>query len=199
MAGGCEPESTTQHFRGRWHGFGTVQDHENLFYAIFESTETANGRLCADSFRNKNLIRSIESIGRSSFVTRAVFDDRISSPTKGKATGISVTVGSSLRALKADIPPGDPAAAKVRSICVLDRVQGGDFEGHATLGYSELINGNLSDKQLGKVRATIRMDLANAFSEARSPAQHDWPRSMEVMMRRLRSIARVLLRPQSRT
>ena len=193
----CLDERATKHFRGHWYGFGPVQDAEAVVFAVFQSTKIKNGRLTADSFDNKHLKRNAQSLARQSFVTRAIFEKAI---VRGAALqGIAVASAAAIRALVADVKLNADQIS-VRSLCVLDRVDEGDCDGHATAGYSERhASLGISEAQLSKVRARIRLDLANTFSEVRDLDSWKWPRYWALFVGRARSIVRVitvLFRPQ---
>jgi hypothetical protein len=188
----CVEERRTQHYRGAWFGFGPVQDDERIIFAVFDTTKVNDCRLTAKSFDNKQLSANNESIVRSSFVARAVFDQMVverGKPEKGNLVGIAWADVSNVRQLKAEFNLGRPTTINVRAFCVLDRVERGDFDGHAAMGYAETPNG-VSEGQLGKVRPFIRMDLANTFSQIVDPASHQWPSRLEVFRRRVASIIR---------
>jgi hypothetical protein len=184
----CLDERITKHFRGRWYGFGPVKDAESVVFAVFGSTKLKDGRLIADSFDNKHLKTNAQSLARQSFVTKAIFDSAI---VRGAGlSGVAVARVAAIRALTADVKI-NAGQISVRACCVLDRVDEGDCEGHATAGYSErqAILG-MREGQLGKVRAKVRMDLANTFSEVRDPISERWARSWELFVGRVKSIVR---------
>jgi hypothetical protein len=131
----CVEEQCTGHYRGRWHGFGPVHNHERVLLAVFETTKRDGFRLTGDSFNNKHLASSSESLVRISYVTKALFDSEIVSralPQKGALVGVACAKASEIRRLHADIKVSH-GIRKVRAICVLDRVDEGDLDGHATM------------------------------------------------------------------
>jgi hypothetical protein len=112
----CAEEHQTQHYRGKWHGFGPVRNSERLLFAVFERTKLAGSRLAADSFSNSNLRQTTQSVARSSYVTRSLFDQRIvQSAGKGVCIGIAIADVNRIRALRADVKLSN-RAVKVRSI-----------------------------------------------------------------------------------
>jgi hypothetical protein len=185
----CVEEQQTQHYRGKWHGFGPVKDGETLILAVFERTRRQGSKITAETFTN--LKGHSESTARRSFVTRSDFVLGIVQPgesTKGSIVGIATARVSDIRALRADIIVGH-ATVKVRSLCVIDKVERGDIDGHATIGYAEMKG--VSQAQIGRVRANIRMDLANEFSEIGSSLQgNQWASRPEVALKRVGAIIR---------
>jgi hypothetical protein len=194
----CPAEKQTQHFKGKWHGFGPVSNCETVIFAVFDTTKcNQNGsKLAADSFSNKSLAINTQSLARAAYLTRLCFDQEIvesGKAEKGKLVGVAHAKVDVLRNLRADITTNS-GLKKVRALCVLDKVDQGDFDGHATAGYAEVIErAQLSQKSLGKVRAKIRMDVAEVFSDITSPDRYRWPSQFEIGMKRVVSIVQVLL------
>jgi hypothetical protein len=166
-------------------------EEQQLIFAVFERTKYQGSRLAGDSF--KDLKNANQSTVRSSYVTRSLFHREVAQPgttTKGALIGIAVADVSRIRALKADIKL-NRATVKVRSICVIDRVDEGDIDGHATMGYADMQDG-VSQTQIGTVRMNIRMDLANVFSEITPADENRWSGPFEVALKRAVSIWRVI-------
>jgi hypothetical protein len=181
----CVEEHSTRHYRGRWRGFGPVRDREHVLYAVFAATSRNDGRLTAGSF-TKNLNDCTESLARRQYVTIRIFDDYIA--RNSRVDGISRACVADIRHLRADIitPAG---TLNVKAMCVVDLVEPGDCDGHATMGFSEAISG-ISQTQLGKKRQAIKMDLARSFSRIESIEQYDWPSALGIVPKRLASICR---------
>lgn len=183
----------TCHFRGRWHGFGPVCDREHLVFAVFDTTPRSGATLLQNAF--KQLAGNSESVGRTSFITRNTFDAEVVRPgvsTKGAFVGIAVAASGSIRNLRTDIVINHNATS-VRSICVTDRVDDGDYAGHATLGYAEAIE-QLGQTLKGKKRMAVRMDLANEFSAIAPMDSQLWSTIFAVVRGRLTSILREIAR-----
>jgi hypothetical protein len=186
----CVEERTSQHFRGRWHGFGPVKDGEKVIFAVFQSTNCLGNRLTAVSFNNNHLKKSAQSLARQAFVTRKTFNRTI--VDGAELRGVATADVSALRALVADVKL-NVREITVRSLCVLDRVETGDCDGHATTGYSEKhATLGLSQTQLSKVRERIRLDLANTFSEICDPSEQGWISLWEIVIGRVKSITRTI-------
>jgi hypothetical protein len=179
----CIKESTTQHYLGDGNGFGPVKDGERVLFAVFEDAERDGLSLTGNSFEETHLKRDALSLARNAYITKSDFDANIivaGIPKKGRFIGIAAADVSHLRSLRADVQ-FNAGSKTVRSLCVLDRVQLGDFDAHATAGYCEEI-GSVGQKQLGKLRAKIRMDLANTFLPICDLDSQQWPSKQEVAL-----------------
>lgn len=191
----CPAEKQTQHYKGKWHGFGPVSSCETVIFAVFDTTKRNGSKLAANSFRSDSLVKNAQSLGRAPYLTRVCFDREIvesGETEKGTLVGVAHAKVDVLRKLRAEIPTNS-GRKRVRALCILDRVDKGDFDGHATAGYAEVTEReNLSQNNLGKVRAAIRMDVANVFSDITSPDQHRWPWQIEIVAKRIVSIMRVV-------
>jgi hypothetical protein len=191
----AEEERHTHHYRGVWHGFGPVQDAELVLFAVFQTTKIDGQSLSENSFRNDSLARKSESVARQLYVTRRSFDFGIVAAaelTKGNLVGVTSANVARLRNLRADFDINN-VMTKLPAICVLDRVDFGDINGHAVLGYRDAPAG-ISPQQLGKKRKLIRIDLANEFSEIRSADRLQWPSPLNVLFGRVASIFRIIRR-----
>lgn len=189
----CPGEWQTQHYGGRWFGFGPVRNNERVIFAVFDSTPLDGGELTANSF-DANLGKGTQSIARAALVTRATFDAEVVDrgvPTKGRFLGIALAHVFAIRQLRADIVLPD-GTHRVRAVCVLDRVDEGEFDGHATMGYSDALGARLSQKQRAIKRAEVRLDLANVFTGVESAEDHAWPNVWELRYWRLVSVIGVL-------
>jgi hypothetical protein len=183
-------ELETQHYRGRWYGFGVVRDCEQVRLAVFERTQRNGSRLTAKSFDGKHLAGKNESVARALYITRRVFDQRVATTDverKGALVGVACADVSRIRSIPAEFKM-NLGTVRLRAFCVLDRVEQGDFDGHATVGYTDAPAG-VAQGQLGTVRMAARLELANAFSEVRAPDSLPWPRNWTLFRRRLASIA----------
>ena len=189
----CADEQLTCHYLGRWRGFGRVRNNEHVLFAVFDDTNVDETQLTQDSF-STNLNDSSESLARRSYVTRAVFDRDI--VRERTLVGVALAHVEEMRRLRADIQT-NTGTIKVRSFCVLDRVDVGDCDGHATMGYAEALaegysvaTGQISDKQLGKKRRFARMDLAITFSDVFPAKNNGWPWPLGIPFKRIWSILR---------
>lgn len=176
----CVEEHSTRHHGGPWRGFGPVRDAEQVLFAVFSNIARSGGRLTDASFSN-NLNNRTQSLGRVLYVSRKTFNEKI--VCEASVDGISTAHTEKIRQMRADIETPN-GSLKVRSMCVLDLVEEGDCEGHATMGYSQALN-QVSQKQIGKKRKAIRMDLATTFSEITIANDHRWPSDIGVFRRRM--------------
>jgi hypothetical protein len=189
----CAEEIQSQHHRAPWFGFGTVGNNERVVFAIFEKTPRAGSALSESSFENNKLKKNNQSLARGWFVTRSLFDRKIvrrEVSNNGALIGIAWAEVSKLREIQADVKL-NARTVKVRALCILDRVEKDDCDGHAAMGYEETGALNLSLAQLGTVRKKIRYDLANTFSKIAEADNFAWPRYWDVFVGRIRSILRV--------
>ncbi len=189
---GCADEGRTLHYNGSWRGFGPVQDGERVLFAVFEGTPLEGSSILIEkSFSNFNLIRTSESLARTFYVTAKIFWQSI--VRRRTIIGIACANVSDLRNLVAQIQP--PSGIKqVRAICVVDKVEEGDCDGHAAMGYGEETRGQgMTEGQIGKIRKNIRMDLATKFSTIIPADDHQWPTLRKLLLGRTASIWRVFL------
>jgi hypothetical protein len=171
----------------------SAKNSERVIFVVFGSTPRHGAELTPHSF-DSNLVSGTQSVARASLVTRGTFDGQVVDtgvPAKGPFLGIAVADVFAIRQLTADIVLPD-RPHKVRAVCVLDRVDEGEFDGHATMGYSKALGARLGEKQRGVKRATVRLDLAIVFSETESAEHHPWPSVWDLRFRRLVSVIGVL-------
>jgi hypothetical protein len=192
----CADESRTLHHRGEWFGFGPVRPSEQIIFAVFAGTNrNAAGRLSEDSFSNQKLIKTNESVARSSFITRAIFDKKIgknNSSGKGAVVGVAYVDVSRIHQLSAEIADNN-STYKVRAVCVIDRVEHGDCQGHAAMGYGEATTLVSDPKKMGKLRKRIRLDLANQFSDVITVEKYHWAKCFDLFGGRFDTVLRALL------
>lgn len=197
----CPGEQRSQHWLGRFGGFGPVNNQEEVLFAVFETTIRKNDRLTDASF-TKSLVKLDQSIARCAYTTRQAFANKVvrrgEQSGKGSFEGVSLAGVERIRELRADIRL-NAETRKVRSLCVLDKVGFGELTAHATMGYSSALEIGLSKEQLGKVRKRIRLDLADVFSEISSTTTRAWPGGWSVFFRRIGYVARALRLKQRRT
>lgn len=192
-------EQKTAHWRGVWRGFGPVENGEIVRFAVFETSKKDNNELKPQSFDRAKLRQANESIARERFVTRTIFERDIggggSSP-KGALIGIAYARAEDIRSIRArhPYPPKGSAGTEVQGFAVYDRVERGDCDGHAVIGYSRQIaelNVN-TDKHNSKLREALALELVEAFSEITPLSKLSWPTRFSVALGRAKSILRVL-------
>jgi hypothetical protein len=168
----CPVEQICHHHSGLGAGPGTVLGGERLLFAVFGSTERTPAKLIGKDFPSKDLKKGDLSLARLSHTSWAVFRDSVvaSRPTE-KLLGISEAEANRLRQLIAEFRRTNETIP-VRAVCVLDKVEVQDHDGHAALkfcaGQQDLPNEGKSDERnLGTMRTQISAELANIFSEIR--------------------------------
>jgi hypothetical protein len=137
--------------------------------AVFRATPTVNGRLAPTAFRNARLQAGDVSLARLSYTTREDFDAYVVAPKTASdpLQGVVTCAVEVLRGLRIDIPYTSPVTA-LRAICVIDRVEVGDHDGHAALMYCEEQQSIQGKKTKERIRADIAAALASAFGEVKA-------------------------------
>ena len=160
----CQKERTTQHHLGVPHGHGCVADSEILIFAVFESTPRIGNRLAPNAFKSKKIRDGDISLFRSGFTSRADFEAHVIPPKAHTDTpsGVVVCGAELLRTIR--IPHGAPHLT-LRAVCVIDKVEDGDHDGHAAIESSEEIESIVGETSRGRARSAIANSQADAFSE----------------------------------
>jgi len=164
----CCDELVTQHHSKSGHG--PVKDTEVVVLAVFQKTNLVNGRVSVETFKKSDFSRSNVSVARREFTSHSRFLDSVVKPqvvSKGALVGVACATTSLIRAIKLTFPKEVPSP--YRGACVLDRVEHGDHDGHASIGESEAVQGIKNSNTLGAVRTAILADLADAFGELTTP------------------------------
>jgi hypothetical protein len=190
----CPKENESQHYR-QWRGFGPVKDDECLVFVVFETTprDISEGKLIQNSFDNNNLKKGILSFARSGYITTSEFERRIIAPAlskKGKFVGVAWVSVLVLRSLLCEFTLNDASTARVRGLCILDLVEKGDVDGHATAGYCQDVPSGVGQEQLGRRRAKLRLNMAASFSTIASIDSLEWPSLMRVLVERISYLLR---------
>jgi hypothetical protein len=165
VAESCPDEQTTCHHLGN--GPGPVRDDEVVVLAVFANTNRVNGKLTGDSFRNSQLKRGELSLARRQHTNKQEFIACVLTPgaaREGQSEGGCTANVCDIRQKVLIAPDVAAPELTVRAICVLDMVVPGDHEGHAALKYAEL-PGQIPERRLGSLRAMIREQLAEQFSD----------------------------------
>ena len=111
---------------------------ETVVLAVFRSTRTFQGRLAADAFKNPHLRDGDVSLMRLAHTDTPTFDKAVIAPKAANdpVQGVVICVTGQLRGLSLPFPNAVPAK-DIRAICVIDKVELGDPDGHAALQYCE--------------------------------------------------------------
>jgi hypothetical protein len=187
-------EDTTQHFRGKWFGFGPIQDEESIAFAVFEKTERNGHRLSLKSFDRKKLAGAEQSIARRALVSKTVFDLEVArkgESSKGKFIGLAVVSAGAVRSIFCEDWPL-AAPKKIFGFGVLDLVEQGDFDAHGTIGF--LMEATVpKTREVGALREFLMFDLADKFSEIRSINDYDWGSVIGTGAARIATVYRALM------
>jgi hypothetical protein len=161
MSSDCADEAVTQHHSKSGHG--PVAPEETVLLALFD-TGSPRTEVHIDDFPVKSLQNNNLSIARLTYTSRADFDTYvIGNGSKGTVTSVAHTTAAAIRNMDDYVVSGAQPPKSGRSICVLDKVEPDDHDGHASLGFSESQQ-DLSPKQRGIIRPFIRADLRTVFS-----------------------------------
>lgn len=168
----CESEKISHHHNQA--GYGPVQNHENILYAVFSRTnldKTDDGKdaLFGKSFDKKQLISGDQSVCRLDWTTREEFNEFVVGTNDLVGGGYALAEQIRDIAFKTNIK--DEAESWKKAFCVLDRVAVGEYDGHATIGYSDFYTGIQNDAVRGAVGARIRGDLAQLLMPITPPAE----------------------------
>jgi len=156
------------HHRGVGAGPGPVLDAECLIFAVFGADARLGAKLTPNYFRIDRLKQGDLSLARHAHTSWATFRDDVLAPGERlqRLQGIAVSQADTLRGLIAEIHSSTPPKA-LRSVCVLDKVEDGEHDGHAALQFCSEQAG-LRAKEKSVVRAQIQSELATTFSEVRA-------------------------------
>lgn len=186
-------EDITHHFRGKWFGFGPVEDDEYLVIAVFATTKRSGHRLSAKSFDRKKLINAEQSIARQGFVTKSTFDIEVArkgEAIRGRFVGVATANAGSIRGIFSEEWPV-AAPRKIVGFGVLDLVERGDFDAHGTLGF--LAEATVPrTRELGALREFLMFDLADKFSDIRPIDECEWGSPVSIGISRLVTVWRAL-------
>jgi len=158
----CQDERVSQHHKASGHG--PVKDDEYVIFVVFDSNVQIGKKLSERDFSTKKIAKGDLSLARKAYTTINDAQECVIQPAldRGqKVSGASVALTRSLRSIKAPIEGLTPVKY-ARGVCILDRVENDDHEGHAALR-SCRDEGALTPKQRGKLRALIAADLAEKF------------------------------------
>jgi hypothetical protein len=176
-------EERSLHHRPWFGGFGPVQNPEEVMFAVFDGTPIEGTSLQANSFESKRLKNRAQSLTRTLCVTKTEFSRRI--VRARRLQGVATAPAAHLRALTADINI-QGRWKKVPAVCLLDRVDRGEPDGHATMGFTSHTTEDVGQKQLKLIRDKIMLDVADVFSPIESSDSHPWPSFLSTLWRRVR-------------
>ena len=160
----CDGEQETKHYRGKGFGFGPVRNEETVI-AGFSEQDFASGQLQKSAFPGKAIKNGNFSLARLDYTTKEDFEKNVVEPKKidSPITRVGRANVGELRQLMASLGWQKPIR-HIRSVCVIDKVEDGDHDGHAALAYCEEQK-LLSQKQLERLRTHIAADLVQLFGK----------------------------------
>lgn len=165
-----------------------MQNGEHVLFAVFADTHRDGDALISKSF-TKNLNNTTQSLARESYITRRIFNKAIVGTRV--VHGVAIAHVDQIRQLQAELRVNNQPN-NVRAMCVTDLVERNDCEGHATMGFSEQVGGvGVSEKELGKVRQRIKLDLVDIFSKIAPVETVSWRNGIQVGVSRIACIALV--------
>lgn len=173
MPADCPCEATTQHFKGSPPGHGPVLDSETVTLAVFRDTpyDTESRRLLPAAFPTDRLNGGNLSLARLSHTNRSTFDTQVVAGRMDDLVGVACASAFAIRQITYDST--SHPAFKGRGVCLLDKVEDGDHDGHASLGWGRS-DVELSVKQKQRAREAIKRNLADTFTLVVLPDGVDW-------------------------
>jgi hypothetical protein len=132
---------------------------EVVVLVVFDTSTKIGDRLTAEQFPTKRLGRGEISLARQNYATLESINEYV---IKGRPiVGVATSVVDSIRAIGRGNE--DTKAPRIlRSVCVIDKVESGDHDSHASLKAcddQEL----MSPTRRGKVRGALAAELARKF------------------------------------
>jgi len=147
-------------------GQGPVAHGEIVALGICLSTPPEGGKVTAKAFKTSLLQDGDLSLSRIAYTDTPTFQTKVVAPKAASdpIQGVAICSVSTLRDIYINVPKAQPPS-RIRGACVLDKVETGDHEGHATLEYCEEQNNIKNPNTKGMVRAAIAIALASAFGD----------------------------------
>ena len=141
---------------------------ECLIFAVFRADARLGTRLTDKDFPTSRLKKGDLSLARHAHTSWATFRDYVLAPGQRSQPfqGIAVSQADAIRSLVAEITSSTPPTL-LRSVCVLDKVENGEHDGHAALKFCSE-QAALPEKAKFVVRAQIQSELIATFSEVRA-------------------------------
>lgn len=162
----CPCEAVTHHYKGAGFGHGPVRDPETIAMAVFNNLDrnVSANRLTAESFDVRQLKRTNLSLLRCDFTSKATINSDVVLPNQrrqGDFVGLACANVGSVRSVE----HGD---VRHRVVCLIDKVELGDHDGHAALGFSDAFSASLetmSEKRRNIQRGLALATLAEKFGD----------------------------------
>lgn len=173
---GCADEQFTHHHLGVGHGFGPVKPEEIVAFVVISKAQTFDNEILLVSFNKKRLSEKEESVSRVAHTSFAAFQEYVAKPIEtggGSIKGVATATVSMIRSLR--LGKQDDVKER-RAICVLDKVQPGEHDGHAVLAFADAPE-VMGETRLGILRKEVRAELALLFGRITNAADVGWAES----------------------
>ena len=173
----CPCEAASRHFKGSPPGHGPVSNDETVVLAVYLDTprQPGGGRLLPAAFRTDKLNSYDLSLARLRFTTKRAFQEDVVATRTADLVGVASATGVALRRITYDST--SHPAFRSRGVCLVDKVEQGDHDGHAALGWGHS-DAELSDKQKKRAREAIKQNLADSFGSITSADDCEWASSL---------------------
>jgi hypothetical protein len=161
----CPRERITQHLKNGGHGI--VVDDEVVIFVVFDGMVEVGGKLSRKHFNTKKIRDGDLSLARQRYTTMNDISTFVIEPARKAGLVLNGAVVAQVDKLRS-IARTQPPAGLLRGVCVIDRVEDGDHDGHAALiGCADQKASLTNEQTLGKFRGQIALDLAEKFSEVK--------------------------------
>lgn len=158
----CKCEKESHHYRkDAAMGYGPVLSAEMVVLAVFEGDkhDAIAMRLKPAKFDSGQLKRFGVSLARTGFTTRPTFDEQV--VRSKRLVGVAQAIAAQLRSVPYIDQLGRPPVTG-RAVCLIDKVDCGDHDGHAAIGWSESWNA-LAEGQKKRAGEIAKSNIARAF------------------------------------
>jgi hypothetical protein len=165
-SGRCPREEVTQHFKKAGHG--TVSSDENVIFVVFDGNVALGERLNRKHFDTRKIKDGDLSLARQKYTTIDDLNTFVIVPATQSGCVLNGAVIAEVHMLRSIVKTQAPAGP-LRGVCVIDKVEEGEHNGHAALmACADQAASFTNPQSLGKFRGQIALDLADKFSEVRA-------------------------------
>ncbi len=135
---------------------------EFVLIAVFDDVphDRDEGTLVQKAFNSKQLQRHEVSLARLNYTTESTFNSEVVDKKSAGIVGVVFASASALRAVPY-VVPSQPVVIG-RGVCLTDKVQADDHDGHAALGWSESQEAH-GETQRGRYRELVKKNLTQVF------------------------------------
>jgi len=154
--------------------------------ALFSAQSRAGQNLVDTDFIDDQLKRNDQSLSRVKWTSGAAFHRYVVVTRAGQVrpvSGIASARVIKLRELRFKVPNSNPVMSGA-ALCVIDRVEAGDHDGHAALGYAADMQA-LTPNQKKKTRPLVRAEAARQFSTIVDSTLFSWEPPLALLMRQV--------------